>query len=102
MRNAKADFAFLVAWWAPNADAEALRTLIDWQHWAFPWDDMFDEGEFKDDLAGAAADIIDMTSILDDSYPPIPADTDKPIRYAFQQNWFAIRKVSTVIPMGNV
>ncbi|KAK0387053.1 hypothetical protein NLU13_5366 [Sarocladium strictum] len=92
MRNAKADFAFLVAWWAPNADAEALRTLIDWQHWAFPWDDMFDEGEFKDDLAGAAADIIDMTSILDDSYPPIPADTDKPIRYAFQQNWFAIRK----------
>lgn len=94
MRNAKADFAFLVSWWAPNADAEAIRTLVDWQHWAFPWDDQFDEGHFKEDMAGAAADIIHMTSILDDSYPPIPADTEMPIRYAFQQNWFRIRKVS--------
>jgi hypothetical protein len=96
MRNAKADFTFLVAYWAPNADAEALRTMVDWQHWAFPWDDLFDEGHFKEDLPAAAADIIHMTSILDDSHPPIPADTDMPIRYAFQQNWYAIRKVCSI------
>jgi hypothetical protein len=72
--------------------------MVDWQHWAFPWDDQFDEGHFKADIAGAAADIIHMTSILDDSYPPIPEDTDMPLRYAFQQNWFRIRKVKSSMP----
>ena len=98
IRNSKADFTFLVSWWAPNADAEAIRTMVDWQHWAFPWDDQFDEGHFKEDIAGAAADIIHMTSILDDSYPPIPEHTDMPLRYAFQQNWFRIRKVKSAFP----
>jgi len=92
-RNARADFTFLVSWWAPNADAEALRTLVDWQHWAFPWDDQFDEGHLKNDLVKAAEDIIHMTSILDDSHPPIPENSPFPIRYAFQQNWFRIRQV---------
>lgn len=89
---AKADFTFLVSWWAPNADAEALRIMADWQHWAFPWDDLFDEGHFKENLLGAAEEIIHMTSILDDTHPEVPADTEIPIRYAFQQNWYAIRK----------
>ncbi|CAJ2505787.1 Uu.00g131810.m01.CDS01 [Anthostomella pinea] len=94
-RNAGADFTYLVSFWAPQCDAEALRTMVDWQHWncskAFPWDDQFDEGHLKTDLQGAAEEIIHMTSLLDDSHPPISPD-EYPIRYAFQVNWYSIRK----------
>ncbi|TEA14390.1 (+)-eremophilene synthase [Colletotrichum sidae] len=83
-RNARADFTYLVSWWAPCCDAEALRTMVDWQHWAFPWDDQFDEGHLKEDLYGAAQNIIQMTSILDDCHPPVSRAED-PIAYAFQR-----------------
>ncbi|KAH8844670.1 hypothetical protein MCOR27_011710 [Pyricularia oryzae] len=93
LRNSKADFTFLVSWWAPSADAEAVRTMVDWQHWAFPWDDQFDEGHLKLDLPGAAAEVVNMTALLDDSHPALSLGqpgTD-PIQYAFQQNWYRIR-----------
>lgn len=82
-----------MSWWAPSADAEAVRTMVDWQHWAFPWDDQFDEGHLKLDLPGAAAEVVNMTALLDDSHPALSLGqpgTD-PIQYAFQQNWYRIR-----------
>lgn len=90
-RNSRADFTYLVSWWAPDCDAEALRNMVDWNHWAFPWDDQFDEGHLKEDLHGAARNIINMTSILDDCHPPVSHDED-PIGYAFQVNWRNIQK----------
>ena len=35
-RNSRCDFAYLVSWWAPDCDAEALRNLVDWNHWVSP------------------------------------------------------------------
>lgn len=32
-RNSRADFTYLVSWWAPDCDAEALRNMVDWNHW---------------------------------------------------------------------
>jgi hypothetical protein len=32
-RNAKADFAYMNAIWAPHADEEAFRMMVDWHHW---------------------------------------------------------------------
>ncbi|KAI1337721.1 isoprenoid synthase domain-containing protein [Xylariaceae sp. FL0016] len=90
-RNSRADFTYLISFWVPNCDAEALRTMVDWQHWAFPWDDQFDEGHLKEDLQAAAEEIIHMTSLLDDSHPLISPD-EYPIRHAFQVNWLNIRK----------
>ncbi|ORY57507.1 isoprenoid synthase domain-containing protein [Pseudomassariella vexata] len=93
-RNSRADFTYLVSFWAPNGDAEALRTLVDWQHWAFPWDDQFDEGHLKENTVAAAEEIIHMISLLDDSHPAISPD-EYPIRYAFQVNWYRFRERSS-------
>ncbi|KAH9236440.1 hypothetical protein K456DRAFT_1721796 [Colletotrichum gloeosporioides 23] len=90
-RHSRADFAYLVSWWAPKCDAEALRTMVDWQNWAFVWDDQFDEGHLKEDLHAAACNIINMTSILDDCHPLVSRDDD-PIAYACQVNWRSIQK----------
>ncbi|KAK8039638.1 Presilphiperfolan-8-beta-ol synthase [Apiospora rasikravindrae] len=83
-RNSRADFAYLVSWWAPHCDAEALRTMVDWQHW-------FDEGYLKDDVFQAAKDIIQTLSILDDSYPLISRD-ENPLAHAFQVSWQSFKK----------
>ena len=32
-RNSRADFTYLVSWWVPDCDAEALRNMVDWNHW---------------------------------------------------------------------
>jgi hypothetical protein len=32
-KNAKADFSYMNAIWAPYADADSLRLMIDWHHW---------------------------------------------------------------------
>ncbi|KAH8668900.1 isoprenoid synthase domain-containing protein [Xylariales sp. PMI_506] len=91
-RNAKADFTYLVAHWSANCDAEALRTMVDWQHWAFPFDDEFDEGKFKEDMLSASEEIIHMTSLLDDAYPPLSFGSEHPVRYGCQLNWYYIKK----------
>lgn len=56
---------------------------------------VFDEGHLKEDLHGAARNIINMTSILDDCHPPVSHEED-PIGYAFQVNWRNIQKVSLI------
>lgn len=38
-KNTKADFAYLVALWAPYCDEEALRMMTDYNNWAFLFDD---------------------------------------------------------------
>lgn len=45
-----------------------------------------------EDLHAAAEEIIHMTSILDDSHPPLTPEQN-PIRYAFQVNWYRFREV---------
>jgi hypothetical protein len=32
-RNRRVDLAYLASIWAPNCDAEALRMMVDWNHW---------------------------------------------------------------------
>ncbi|KAK7978093.1 isoprenoid synthase domain-containing protein [Apiospora saccharicola] len=88
-RNSRADFTYLVSWWAPRCDAEALRTMVDWQHW-------FDEGHLKDDVFQAANNIIQTLSVLDDNYPIISRDTD-PMSHAFQVSWHSFKKGFTKI-----
>ena len=34
---------------APQADQESYRTICDWGNWIFPFDDLFDDGELRDD-----------------------------------------------------
>lgn len=32
-RNTKVDLAYLASIWAPYCDEEALRMMVDWNHW---------------------------------------------------------------------
>lgn len=32
-RNSKVDLAYLASIWAPSCDEEALRVMVDWNHW---------------------------------------------------------------------
>lgn len=35
-KNSKVDLAYLASIWAPSCDEEALRMMIDWNHWVRP------------------------------------------------------------------
>ncbi|KAI0424115.1 Presilphiperfolan-8-beta-ol synthase [Xylaria sp. FL1042] len=85
-RNAKADFAYMNAIWAPHADAEAYRMMVDWHHWVFAFDDQFDEGHLSDDSKLAQEEIDATIAIMSDDHPPIPKETN-PIRHVFQTTW---------------
>ncbi|KAJ5713106.1 uncharacterized protein N7483_010287 [Penicillium malachiteum] len=56
-KNLKAEFALLGSLWVPEADKDALRLVIDWLQWVFYFDDLFDDGVFKDDPEGAKREV---------------------------------------------
>ncbi|KAI1163815.1 Presilphiperfolan-8-beta-ol synthase [Nemania serpens] len=85
-RNSKADFAYMNAIWAPNADEEAYRMMVDWHHWVFAFDDQFDEGHLSDNSDLAKEEIDATIAIMSDSHPPIVKEAN-PIRYIFQTTW---------------
>ncbi|KAH7141980.1 isoprenoid synthase domain-containing protein [Dactylonectria macrodidyma] len=91
---AKADFAFLCAIWVPYADKEALRTLTDWQYWAFMFDDQFDEGRLKDDPIRAKEEVEENLSMLESN--DIINREEKPLLFLFQEIWLAFKKRSSL------
>ncbi|QKX53231.1 uncharacterized protein TRUGW13939_00307 [Talaromyces rugulosus] len=44
----KTDFSYFCAITAAEAGPQELRTLCDWGNWVFPFDDMFDNGNLKE------------------------------------------------------
>ncbi|KAI1746642.1 Presilphiperfolan-8-beta-ol synthase [Xylaria castorea] len=90
-RNAKADFAYMNAIWAPHADEEAYRMMVDWHHWVFAFDDQFDEGHLSDDSDLAQQEINATIAIMSDEHPPIPKK-ENPIRHVFQTTWKRLQK----------
>ncbi|GAW16728.1 hypothetical protein ANO14919_061650 [Xylariales sp. No.14919] len=90
-KNTSADFCFLASIWAPNADEEALRMLLDWSHWVFHFDDQFDEGHLRDDPV-AAQEEIDQTMAIMEEGAAIYTPEENPIRYVFQTCWQRIVK----------
>ncbi|GAW26064.1 putative pentalenene synthase [Rosellinia necatrix] len=93
-RNCEADFAYMNAIWAPHADEEAFRMMIDWHHWVFAFDDQFDEGHLRDDPVLALEEISATINIMTDDHPPI-LKRENPIRYIFQTTWKRLQKVTT-------
>ncbi|KAJ8118391.1 hypothetical protein ONZ43_g3998 [Nemania bipapillata] len=85
-RNAKVDFAYMSALWAPHADKEGYRMVVDWNHWVFAFDDQFDEGHLSDDPYLAQKEIDAAIAIMSDDHPPITKEMN-PIQYVFQTLW---------------
>ncbi|TGJ85574.1 hypothetical protein E0Z10_g3222 [Xylaria hypoxylon] len=90
-RNAKADFAYMNAIWAPHADEEAYRMMVDWHHWVFAFDDQFDEGHLSDDSDLAQEEIDATIAIMSNDHPPISKENN-PIRHVFQTTWKRLQK----------
>ncbi|PTB64806.1 terpenoid synthase [Trichoderma citrinoviride] len=89
----KTDFGFAAAVWAPSAEKERFRTVVDWANWVFYFDDQFDEGHLANDPAGTQKEIDSILAILDDNHTFSQAD--KPLIYAFQTIWDRIKRGAT-------
>ncbi|KAI3393167.1 hypothetical protein diail_4655 [Diaporthe ilicicola] len=86
-KNSKVDFAYMTAIWSPTSNAEALRTILDWNHWIFFYDDLYDEGCFKDDFPAAKAEVEANIAIMNQTaprYSPNETEYHLKLRYAFQ------------------
>ncbi|KGO75960.1 Terpenoid synthase [Penicillium italicum] len=90
-RNTKVDLAYLASIWAPTCDQEALRMMIDWNHWVFLFDDQFDEGHLSQDPEAAQEEINRTLEIMEDTQPPVRRD-DNPIRFVFQTTWDRLKQ----------
>ncbi|KAI4189220.1 MAG: hypothetical protein L6R41_001600 [Letrouitia leprolyta] len=70
-KHIKADFSYFVSIWAREAEPEELRTICDWMNWTidhhqvFDFDDMFDEGCFKDDKEEAARRVASLMRVME-------------------------------------
>ncbi|RYP24797.1 hypothetical protein DL765_000343 [Monosporascus sp. GIB2] len=93
-RNSKVDLAYLASIWAPTCDEEALRMMVDWNHWVFLFDDQFDEGHLSRDLAAAQEEIDITMGILEDTQPRFSPE-EYPIRHVFQTTWDRLKKNSS-------
>ncbi|KAF7596078.1 hypothetical protein BBP40_003340 [Aspergillus hancockii] len=91
-RNVRVDLAYLASTWAPYCDAEALRVMIDWNHWVFLFDDQFDEGHLTSDPTAAQEEIQRTLAIMDDTNPPAQPE-DNILRYVFQTTWDRMKKL---------
>ncbi|KAK1756598.1 isoprenoid synthase domain-containing protein [Echria macrotheca] len=83
-KNASVELGFLCSTWAPTASADALRTLFDYNHWVFLFDDQFDEGHLKSDPAAALEETRKMSAIMEGSLQMVKEDGMNPIRYLWQ------------------
>ncbi|KAH6712403.1 pentalenene synthase [Leptodontidium sp. MPI-SDFR-AT-0119] len=63
---AKTDFSLFCAISAPDADKAELRTMCDWGNWVFPFDDMFDNGDLKNDPTASRKIMDNLLSIMRD------------------------------------
>ncbi|KAH7483955.1 RNA polymerase I-specific transcription initiation factor rrn3 [Fusarium oxysporum f. sp. albedinis] len=81
-KNRKADFCFCASAMASHADAEALRTMVDWLNWIF----YFDEGQLDRDPVAAEKEIRHTLAVLEDG-TETPDREQYPMRYLFRTIW---------------
>ncbi|KAJ8121679.1 hypothetical protein ONZ43_g1933 [Nemania bipapillata] len=91
-RNTRVDLCYLASIWAPDADEEALRMMLDWNHWVFLFDDQeFDEGHLREDPVAAQEEVDATMAIMTDDAPLIKQE-ENPIRYVFQTCWLRLKR----------
>ncbi|KAK7956148.1 uncharacterized protein PG986_005370 [Apiospora aurea] len=91
-RNTKVDLCYLASIWAPDANEEDLRMMLDWNHWiVLNHFAEFDEGHLKVDPIAAQKEVDATMAIMEDGAPRISPD-ENPIRYVFQTCWYRVRR----------
>lgn len=93
-KNQSVELGFLCSTWAPTANEDAMRTLFDYNHWVFLFDDQFDEGHLKADPEAALREIQKMTDIMDGRFRVVEEEGMNPIRYLWQTVCDRVKEVS--------
>ncbi|KAF5622937.1 monooxygenase FAD-binding protein [Fusarium sp. NRRL 52700] len=89
-KNRKADFCFCASAMAPHADAEALRTMVDWLNWIFNFNDDFDEGQLDRDPVAAEEEIRHTLAVQDGA--EVPDREQYSLRYLFRTIWDRVKE----------
>ncbi|KAK3343688.1 isoprenoid synthase domain-containing protein [Lasiosphaeria hispida] len=99
-KNASIELGFLCSTWAPTANADALRTLFDYNHWVFLFDDQFDEGHLKSDVVAALGETSKMSAIMEGSLRVTKGEGMNPIEYLWQTVCDRVRQGSSEAVYG--
>ncbi|KAI1277872.1 isoprenoid synthase domain-containing protein [Xylaria sp. FL0933] len=94
----KCGFSYFMAIAAPDAGPQEFRTLCDWGNWVFPYDDMFDNGELRDEPAAAETMMQDLMSPMSElqTWQEMNTTRDRiPLLRAHDTVWRRLRKNSS-------
>ena len=69
------DFSWFCAILAPKADHDRFRLICDWGNWVFPFDDLFDDGDLREDVQRAMLMIERLIDAMQDATEPAPLPT---------------------------
>ncbi|KAF2012828.1 terpenoid synthase [Aaosphaeria arxii CBS 175.79] len=89
-----AQFPLLAAGFAPDTDANGFRILCDWMIWVFYFDDLFDDGELRNDPMAARREINAHLALHSDDHPDV-SPKERPVRLLYQTLWRKIKAIST-------
>jgi hypothetical protein len=93
-RHRKAQVTLLAAGFVPDADAHGYRIMCDFMEWVFYFDDLFDEGNLREDPAAARDEVQAHLEIHNTGHADISPD-DSPVRYMYQVLWRKIQAISS-------
>ena len=85
----------LAAGFAPDADAEGYRIMCDYMEWVLYFDDLFDEGNLREDPVAARDEVRAHLDIHNDDHLDISAE-DHPVRYLYQVLWRKVKSISSL------
>lgn len=69
------DFSYFCAILAPKASHDRFRLICDWGNWVFPFDDLFDDGDLREDVERAVLMIERLLDAMQDAKAPTPLPT---------------------------
>ncbi|TLD09425.1 uncharacterized protein PgNI_07114 [Pyricularia grisea] len=96
-KHQRVNFSKLASMWMPEADEEGLRVMVDWLTWVFYFDDLFDDGDLRDNPAAAQAEAEATLSLMSDVDHEVSPELH-PLRYMFHTTWVRFRKYTDHSP----
>ncbi|KKZ62473.1 hypothetical protein EMCG_03136 [[Emmonsia] crescens] len=92
-KRVQADFSYFAALFAPTAAGPEYRTICDYFHWIFDFDDMFDDGHLSSDPQGARRELDGLLAVMTSDGNAVIPEHDKP-KLVFQSIWNRIVEAS--------
>ncbi|KAL9001677.1 MAG: hypothetical protein Q9188_005352, partial [Gyalolechia gomerana] len=94
-KHVRADFPYFVSIFAREAGPNELRTICDLINWIFDFDDLFDEGCFRDNKEQAATLVAELIEVMKTEGPVDGEEKGDPLLEVFKTVWYRIVKRSS-------